>query len=113
MAKVFSSLCENRDFRRLYARGQSFVHPALCVYVMKSRHHTFRVGITAGKKVGNAVQRNRARRIIRESFRNVLPRLRPGFDIVFVARSRTPSLKSTDLDPVIAKSFSVLGLLKL
>ena len=60
------SLCENRDFKRLYARGRSFVTPLCVVYVMKNRLGVNRVGITTSKKIGCAVKRNRARRLLSE-----------------------------------------------
>ena len=103
------TICENRDFRRTYARGKSFIHPALCTYVLKNRRSRIRIGITAGKKVGNAVLRNRARRIIREGFRTAGLHFKGGFDLVFVARTKTPSLKSTDLSKIIVKSLAALG----
>ena len=83
---VIVSLKDNRDFRRLYARGKSFVGPALVTYVMKNRCGGIRVGITTSKKIGNAVRRSRSRRVIREAFRQAYPHVRPGYDFVFVAR---------------------------
>ena len=71
---VIVSLKENRDFRRLYTRGKSFVSPSLVTYVMKNRRSGgIRVGITTSKKIGNAVTRSRARRVIREAFRAAYP----------------------------------------
>lgn len=50
-----------------------------------------RLGLTASKKVGGAVRRNRARRRLREAARQLLPELGlPGVDYVFVARQQTP-----------------------
>ena len=84
-------ICRNNDFRRIYARGKSYVSPLVVVYALKNRTKNVRVGITTSKKVGNAVQRNRSRRVIREAFRALAPRVRPGFDLVLVARGKTPS----------------------
>ena len=80
-------ICRNNDFRRIYARGKSYVSPLVVVYALKNRTKNVRVGITTSKKVGNAVQRNRSRRVIREAFRALAPRVRPGFDLVLVARA--------------------------
>ena len=102
------TLCENKDFRTLYYRGKSQVHPGLVTYVRPNRLGYPRIGITTGKKVGCAVQRSRARRVIREGFRPLLP-LVGGYDVVFVARTRTPQMKSTDLTPVILKHFKQMG----
>ena len=46
----------------MYARGKSYVNQALVLYVLKTRSKRTRVGLTATKKIGHAVQRNRARR---------------------------------------------------
>ena len=83
----------NREFKRLYGRGKSSVHPILVTYRMKNRLGCNRIGITAGKKVGNAVSRNRARRLIREAYRQLEPQLPVGWDLVFVARTRTTLCK--------------------
>ena len=93
----------NREFKRLYGRGKSSVHPILVTYRMKNRLGCNRIGITAGKKVGNAVSRNRARRLIREAYRLLEPQLPAGWDFVFVARGRTPSCKMQDLYAVMKK----------
>ena len=87
------TLNDNRDFKRIYRRGKSQVHPLLVTYAVKNRREQNRVGITATKKVGKACKRNRARRLIREAYRQLEPTLPIGWDIVFVARSRTTQVK--------------------
>ena len=57
----FVPLNENKDFRRIYAKGKSYVSSSVITYVSKNRCKQIRVGITTSKKIGNAVQRNRAR----------------------------------------------------
>ena len=60
----YRPITRNREFGRVYARGRSYVHPKLVLYVNKNRLGHTRVGLTATKKVGGAVQRNRARRVM-------------------------------------------------
>lgn len=108
---TWTTLCENKDFRTLYYRGKSQVHPALVTYVRKNRLGIPRVGITTGKKLGKAVQRNRCRRVIREAFRPLFPRM-GGVDIVFVARTRTLCYKSNQLLPIMEKQLMALGVLR-
>ena len=84
----------NKEFKRAYGRGKSFIHPGVITYIVKNRLGVVRVGITTGKKIGNAVSRNRARRVILAAFSDCLPHIRGGYDIVFVGRVRTPALKS-------------------
>lgn len=110
MAKI-NSLCRNNDFRRAYARGKSYVSPVVVVYVAKNREKSRRVGITTSKKIGNAVQRNRARRVIREAYRQLMPRIKRGYDLVFVARGRTPFVKSTDVLKALEKQLKAAGVL--
>ena len=75
---MFTTLKENKDFRRLYHRGKSYVSPVLVTYVMKNRKAGLRIGFTTSKKIGIAVQRNRSRRIMREAFRLIAPELKTG-----------------------------------
>ena len=91
------TLKENRDFRRLYAKGKSYVAPMLVTYVAKNRTGEVRIGITTGKKIGIAVQRSRARRVIREAYRTMAEEVKPGYDIVFVARSLTCKVKMQEV----------------
>ena len=105
-------ICRNNDFRRIYARGKSYVSPLVVVYALKNRTKNVRVGITTSKKVGNAVQRNRSRRVIREAFRALALRVRPGFDLVLVARGKTPYVKSTDVRRQLERQLQAAGLLR-
>ena len=109
---LFLPMKENRDFRRLYAKGKSCVNPALVSYVMKNRVGVTRVGITTSKKTGNAVKRNRSRRLIREAVRSLSEKLSPGYDIVFVARAKTPFLKCADVTRAMAQQLKSTGVLK-
>jgi len=109
MGKI-SVLKQNRDFRRIYARGRAFVDSALVLYVLKNKTGCVRCGITASKKIGCAVERNRARRVIREAAREILPEVSCGVDLIFVARSRTVHLKSTDMTRVLRRQLKEAGL---
>ena len=100
---------ENRDFRRIYAKGKTLVSPYVAVYVMKNRRNNVRLGITAGKKIGTAVARNRAKRVITAAFRNCLPNISTGFDFVIVARTRILSVKSTAVEQSLVKLFETAG----
>lgn len=91
----------NRDFRRLYYKGSSAVHPLIVTYASKNRLGYNRIGITVTKKIGKAVCRNRCKRIIRAAFAQVNAQIEQGWDFVFVARMKTPQAKSTELEPVL------------
>ena len=115
----FAVINTNKDFRTLYYRGKSQVHPALVTYVRKNRLGYPRAGITTGKKIGGAVQRNhikrllrnRCRRVIREAYRLLLPQISGGWDLVFVARARTLRCKSTAVRAVMEEQLRAAGVL--
>ena len=106
----YCPITRNSEFARAYARGKSYVHPYVVMYVNKNRAGCTRVGLTASKKVGNAVMRNRARRVMRAALSEVLKGDVGRYDIVLVARGVTPRLKSTILIPVLEKMFREAGL---
>ena len=108
----YLSLTENTDFQRAYHRGKSCARPALVVYSNKNRVGVCRVGITTSKKIGNAVARNRARRVLRAAFREVYPMIKPGYDIILVARTKTTFTKSTALTPILTAQLGKLGALQ-
>ena len=89
----FKAINKNTEFIRGYRKGISTVSPLVVTYVLKNRYGHTRIGITASKKVGNAVKRNRARRVIRESVRQLGIDMTQSVDIIIVARSRTPYVK--------------------
>lgn len=91
------TLKKNKEFKRIYFRGKSCVSSVIVTYAIKNRKNITRVGITTSKKVGNAVTRNRARRVILAAYRELLPDVKSGFDIVFVARARTPLVKTQNI----------------
>ena len=108
----FAVLHTNKDFRTLYYRGKSQVHPGLVTYVRRNRLGIPRAGITASKKLGNAVQRNRCRRVIREAYRELVPAVQGGWDLVFVARGRTLHMKSTEVCRVMEAHLKKAGVLR-
>ena len=77
----------NHVFRRLYAKGESAVGRFVVVYAKRNGTDCNRLGITTGVKLGHAVDRNRARRRIRETYRLNENRLKRGWDVVIVART--------------------------
>lgn len=107
----FVPICENRDFRRAYTRGKSFVTPVLVVYVVKNRCRSLRVGITTSKKTGNAVKRSRSRRVIREALRALAPDIKQGYDLILVARAKTPFVKSTEVQAALRQQLEKAGIL--
>ncbi len=89
-------LKDNRDFLNLYKKGRYIASKYTVIYVKPNGRPFNRFGITAGKKIGNAVCRNRAKRLIRLAYRNSEIALPIGIDIVIVARSGILGIKSDE-----------------
>ncbi len=66
--KAYEKLKQNWEFRRAYNKGTVAVTPYFVLYACKGRRDSVRLGITAGKKIGTAVKRNRAKRVITAAF---------------------------------------------
>lgn len=105
------TLKENKDFRRLYYRGETKASSNLVTYAMKNRKGKNVYGITTSKKIGGAVERNRARRVIREAFRQLEPQINGSWDFVFVARTKTTKVKMQDIQKSMANHFVALGVM--
>jgi ribonuclease P protein component len=81
------------DFQRAYAEGTKIVTRRFVLFARKNGAERTRIGITATRKTGNAVVRNRARRLVKEAFRSCRTQLPEGLDLVVVVRP--PLLKSS------------------
>lgn len=88
---------KNRDFRKLYNKGKYVVSSNIITYAIKSKLKKTRTGITTSKKTGNAVSRNRARRVIRAAYFCLKPFVLEGFDIIFVSRQKTSMVKMNEV----------------
>jgi ribonuclease P protein component len=108
----YITIKENREFSRIYKKGKSFVSPVLVTYILKNRSNNLRYGITTGKKTGNAVKRSRSRRVIRASYYQLFSELKPGYDFVFVARGKTPYVKSQVVYAAMRKHMKEAGILQ-
>lgn len=102
----------NKDFKRLYARGKSTVYGCVVVYAMKNKHGDIRIGLTVGKGVGNAVKRNRAKRLLRVAADEVMPQLISGYDLILVARNRIDGKKSGQVSYDLKKALKNLRLVE-
>jgi ribonuclease P protein component len=81
------------DFKRVYDRKCSVSNQCLIVYGRPNTFGQTRVGLSVSRKIGNAVARNRFKRLYREAFRTLREELPGGYDLVLLPRSsREPTL---------------------
>ncbi|NOH12607.1 MAG: ribonuclease P protein component [Chloroflexi bacterium] len=103
-------LTKTTDFKRVRRSGKSYAHPLVVLITSPNELDFPRLGITASRAVGGAVQRNRAKRVLRSAMQTLWPEVQPGHDIVLLARQPILSRKSHELQPVLEK---LLGQAKL
>ena len=78
-------LTRGGDFARVYDEGKSCVNNLLVMRATPNRCEQTRVGFSVSKRVGNAVARNRVKRVLREAVRSAA--WESGWDVVIIARS--------------------------
>jgi ribonuclease P protein component len=79
-------LTRSTDLKRVRRYGKSFAHPLVVLVVLPSEETRLRFGFIAGRSTGRAVQRNRAKRLMREAVRSAQDQIQPGWDMVWIAR---------------------------
>ena len=99
------------EFQRAYQKGSKYWNRYFVIYVLHTRFNYLRLGITASKKVGKSVQRNRVKRLIRESFRQLRPRIKTGHDIVVVGRKPACQLTCQEARDELAALFRKASIL--
>lgn len=106
-------LPQARDFSRVRAQGQRLVHGCLIAnWVKLPAVQRSRVGVVTSKRIGNAVARNRARRLLREAFRQHQHDLSATVDLVLIARNSIVGKKLADVEKDFLTTLRRAGLLK-
>jgi ribonuclease P protein component len=95
-------LTRSEDFKRVRRSGKSYAHPLVVLIVQAYDKRSgpmdqprVKVGVAAGRTVGTAVYRNRAKRLLREAIRPLIANITPGLDLILIAR---PGLTSASLE---------------
>ncbi len=96
--KFTESIIENRVYRQMYARANNVVCRNIVVYLRRNRFGINRLGLTCTKTVGKAVERNRAKRLMKEAYRLNEHKLVRGIDCIIVARTRAKDAKLQDIE---------------
>lgn len=119
-----TAITENHLYNKAYRQGKRFVGKYTAVYVLRDfaaqrlkkenpqKVFVNRLGLTVSKKIGGAVERNRAKRVIRAAYDTEREGLRTGFLIVISAREAINGAKSTDVARELETAFSKLEMKK-
>lgn len=105
-------LRKKSDFSSIYNKGKS-VGDRFVVLFYRQNHLPYnRTGFLASKKVGNSVKRNRARRLMKESYRTIKNDIPQGYDFIIIARNTISERKCADVEKSLKSAFRKAGVYK-
>jgi ribonuclease P protein component len=106
-------LRNREEFSRIYRSGKSFANGQFVVYWSRQpAAEPFRLGVSASRKIGNAVVRNRLRRVVKEIVRLHADRIVPQVDLILIVRKPAVSMKTKELERSVLHVLRKAGLLK-
>ncbi|MBR0598423.1 ribonuclease P protein component [Sinanaerobacter chloroacetimidivorans] len=105
-------LRRKKDFSAIYNKGKSVGERYLVLFLKKNNLPYNRTAFLASKKVGNSVLRNRARRLMKESYRDLECKLTKGYDIILIARNTICNVKCADVKKSMDAAFMKSGILR-
>jgi ribonuclease P protein component len=94
-------LTRSEDFERARRSGKSYPHQLVVLVVRPNDQGCTRVGVAAGRTVGNAVKRNRAKRLLRAAMQTLVSLVSPGWDVVLIARPPMVSSNCAEVRDVL------------
>lgn len=103
----------NREIETIFLQGRRSAHPLVVLRACPTQaegESVGRVAFVAGKKVGGAVSRNRAKRVLRAAARR-LGAPWPGHDVALIARSHTGTAPAEELDAAISSALRRAGVI--
>ena len=120
----YTTLKEHHLYNKTFQKGNRYFGKYVSVHVLRDyaakrlmlenpeKKFYNRFGISVGKRVGGAVQRNRAKRIMRAAYRSIEPELRTGFLVVMAPRDGIKTAKSTDIERELRVAFERLEMMR-
>ncbi len=100
------------DFKRVRRLGKSVAHPFVVLVSLPNDLGKLRVAVAAGRAVGMAVQRNRAKRLLRSAMLPLVDQIAAGQDILLIARAGIRESKSPQVQEVLAGLLKRAALIK-
>ena len=104
------TLRNQRNFLAVYNKGKSQGSRYVVVLHKKNGLDITRIAYVSSKKVGNSVQRNRSRRLMREAYRTMSKQIIPGYDVIFIARNQINGCKCAEVQRAMFGAIRAAGL---
>ena len=95
-------LRRKEDFSSIYKKGKSIGERYVVLFYKKNSLSYNRIAFLASKKVGNSVERNRARRLMKENYRFLKDSIIIGYDLIFIARNTINNRKANEVKKSMA-----------
>lgn len=105
-------LRKKSDFATIYGKGKSICDKYVVIFYKKNSLPYVRTAFVASKKVGNSVKRNRAIRLMKESYRLSCFNVPGGYDFIFIARNSIVSAKCADVTRSLESAVKKTGVIK-
>ncbi len=80
-------LTRSEDVQRVRKSGKSYAHRLVVLVAQANDQAQVRLAVIAGKAIGGAVQRNRAKRLLRAAMQSLIDSVTPGWDLILIARA--------------------------
>lgn len=106
------SLKKNEEFQNVFKKGKSVANRQFVVYQLVKEEETILFGLSVSKKIGNAVMRNRIKRLMKEVLRELTPELYQNRDIVIIARKPTANMDYQEIKKSLTHVLKVAKLFK-
>ena len=94
-------LRHNSDFRRVRQHGKSYASPIMVLAFLRNELNHNRFGFVVSKRLGKAVQRNKIKRRMREAVRHRISQIKPGFDVILIARKQINRATMRDISQTL------------
>ena len=105
-------LRRNHDFQRVRHLGKYYASPLMVLAFLRNELEYSRFGFVVSKRIGKAVRRNKIKRRMREATRLRIPNIKPGFDLVFIARKPILQACYTDIENTLESLLRKADLLR-
>ena len=105
------TLRKQRDFARVYKQGKSKGNRFTVILYRRNGLEITRTAFVSSKKVGNSVERNRSRRLMRAAYKAMEPEVKKGYDIIFVARNAINGCREPEVEKQLRKTLEGCGLI--